>query len=110
MLFRSSWLASSSAAEGVAVARARCARSLAGSNTGIATSAATMKTGPLTVPPAGGECHPRAAGTERPVGRAPLSNDEADRQGKKCSHDDVEDSQSATLMEDMLDGGAERQP
>ena len=46
----------------------------------------------LQLPPAGGECHPRAAGTDRSVGRALLSNDESDRQGKKCSHDDVEDS------------------
>ena len=30
--------------------------------------------------------------TGRSVGRALLSNDESDRQGKKCSRDDVDDS------------------
>ena len=49
-------------------------------------------------------------GRERSVGRARLSNDETDRQGKKSSHDDVENSQAATRVEHVLDGGSERQP
>src|SRR5262245_22547089 len=37
-------------------------------------------------------------------------DDENDRQGKKCAHDDVEGSQPAASMENMLDGRSERQP
>src|SRR6266436_794457 len=39
-----------------------------------------------------------------------LSQDESDRQGEKGSHDEVEDSQPARLVENSLHGGAKRQP
>src|SRR5215475_12549421 len=42
--------------------------------------------------------------------RGTLTDDETDRQGKKCAHGHIEDPQPAVSMENMLDGGSERQP
>ena len=39
-----------------------------------------------------------------------LANDETNGEREERSHDDVEDSQSPTLTEDVLDGGSECQP
>src|SRR6266436_1672327 len=37
-------------------------------------------------------------------------NDESNRQGEKSAHGDIERSQPATAMEDVLEGGSECQP
>jgi len=82
--------------------------------TSTASSGRRTFAAPPPAPPTRAVCE-AASSTPSPAGardRAPerLHDDEKDRQGEDRSHRDVEDSQSAGAVEDVLDPGSQGQP